>query len=470
MGKEFKRLKRYYAGWTLFRSLAVSLSLVLLSAGGVLLASKLHLFEATMIHYALCAAVGAGVGVLYWLLQSKSDQRLAETIDAEHQLHERVQTMVEYKDGDTAMLQVQREDAEQHLKSVRAFGQKKLTLAAHFVLVLVAFAVFAAGVIMPVQAIVEPPVPTEPPYEVTEWQKSAVAELIKHVQKSDMAQVVKDPTVEQLQELMAALDTKMTVSVLRGRVITVMENVYANTDAVNSNDDIYDNIHQHLSHSQAGMLAYALGALKNADRDSQIETIRAALEKEEGLATAAALADGLDKALANSAFDKDDPLYAAVATLSAKMRQVSISVGQADLLTARNTLGAAFGELKVSVNAALEQQELTKEECVYVVDTLCTIFGIAGTERPMDPDGEMYLQREDDDYVPGQGGYGTGDLQVAGDDEIYDYREHKFTAYGQLLSEYYYKQALQEMENMSEEVRQIVEKYFNELYTGNEEN
>lgn len=470
MGKEFKRLKRYHAAWTAFRAVAVGLSTALLLTGVLLLVTKLHILEGMPVYYLLCAVVGIGLGVLYWLLQSKSDLRLAETIDAEHRLSERVQTMVEYQNGESAMLQVQREDTEQRLRTVRAFGQKKLTLAAHFVLILVAVAVFAVGAILPAQAIAEPTQPTEPPYEVTEWQKSAVAELIKHVEKSDMAQSVKDPTVTQLRELLTALDTQMTVSNLKARVIAVMEVVYALTDEANSNDDIYDSIHQQVEHSQAGMLAYALCALQNVERDNQIETVRVALEKDEGLATAAALAEGLDQALANSAFDENDPLYAAVASLASKLREVAAAVEAGDAATARMLLGTAFGELKVGANAAMEQQDLTKEECVYVVDTLCTIFGITGADRPGDPDSEMLLQREDEDYTPSQGGYGTGDLQVAGDDEIYDYREHKYTAYGDLLKEYYYKQALQEMDTMSEEIRQIVEKYFNELYTGEEEN
>ena len=67
-------------------------------------------------------------------------------------------------------------------------------------------------------------------------------------------------------------------------------------------------------------------------------------------------------------------------------------------------------------------------------------------------------------------GHGTGDLLVAGDDQIYDYRAHKYTAYAELLKNYYYNDALQKMYNMSEEIRQIVEKYFNELWTGEEEN
>ena len=470
MGKEFKRLKRYHGAWMAFRCVAVGLSVTLLLAGLILLATKLHVLEGTVIYYLFSAVVGIGLGVLYWLLQSKSDLRLAETIDAEHQLRERVQTMVEYWDGESAMLQVQREDTEKRLQSVRAFGHRKLTLAGHFLLIVVAFAVFAVGFMMPVQAVVEPTQPTEPPYEVTEWQKSAVAELVKHVQKSDMIQSVKDPTVAQLQDLLVALDTQMTVSALKARVSAVMEKVYALTDEANANDDIYDCIHQYTEHTQAGLLAYALCALENVERDGQIEMLRAAMEKEEGLATAGALAEGLELALGNAQHRQDDPLYMAVAELAQQLHAVAAAVEAADTANAKMLLGSAFGQLKVSTNAALEQQELTKAECVYVVDTLCTIFGITGADRPGDPDGEMLLQRDEENYVPSQGGYGTGDLQVAGDDEIYDYRQHTYTAYGELLKEYYYKQALQHMDTMDEEVRQIVEKYFNELYTGEEEN
>lgn len=470
MGKEFKRLKRYNATWRSIRAVAVGAAVALGLLGMVMLLSKLHIWQVGAVAYGIGPVAGVLIGVGYWLLQRKNDLRMAEIMDAEHKLSERVQTMVQFRQEEGAMLQVQREDTEQRLKAVRGFGQKKLMLAAHLALVLVAVAVFAVGAMMPAQAVVAPTEPTEPPYEVTEWQKSAVAELVKHVEKSDMAQPAKEPTVAQLQDLLAALDTQMTAGMLTGRVVAVMETAYRVTDEVNSNDDIYDVILNQVDHKYAPMLAYAMGALQNVERDDQIETIRAAMEKDEDLLTAGELADGLELALAASSFDESDPLYAAVAALAAKLQKVADAVEAGDLVAARNALGVAFGELKVSANAAMEQQDLTKEECLYVVEMLATIFGITGADLPDDPDGEMFLKNEDTEYVPDDGGFGTGDLLVAGDDEIYDYREHKFTAYANLLKDYYYNEALQEMETMSDEVRQIVEKYFNELWTGEEEN
>lgn len=470
MGKEFKRLKRYNATWRMIRSVAVGAAAAMGLLGVLLVLSKLHVLQAGVLVYLLAGIAGLMAGGLYWLGQLGSDLRMAEKIDAEHQLKERVQTMIEYRDEDGAMLQVQREDTEQRLQAVRKFGQKKLSLAGHFLLVVVALAVLCVGVMMPVQAVVEPTQPTEPPYEVTEWQKAAVAELIKHVQRSDMAQAAKTPTLEKLEELLAALDTQMTAGILKERVVAVMVTAYSATDEVNSNDDIYDVILTCVDHPQASMLAYAMGAMMNVERDNQIETIRAALEKDEQLPTVQTLAEDLEQALAASAFDESDPLYAAVAGLQQKLLEVGQAVQAGDMTAARNALGVAFGELKVNANGALEQQDLTKEECVYVVDTLCSIFGISGADRPGDPDDEMFIKNEDQEYVPDSGGFGTGDLLVAGDDQIYDYRAHKYTAYAELLKDYYYNDALQSMDTMSEEIRQMVEKYFNELWTGEEEN
>ncbi len=470
MGKEFKRLKRYNATWRMIRSAAVGAAAAMGLLGVLLVLSKLHLLQAGVLLYILAGVAGLMAGVLYWLGQFRSDLLMAEKIDAEHQLKERVQTMIQYRQEDSAMLQVQREDTERRLQTVRKFGQKKLTLAGHFVLVVVALAVLCAGVMMPVQAVVEPTQPTEPPYEVTEWQKAAVAELIKHVQRSDMAEPAKTPTLEKLQELLTALDTQMTASILKERVVAVMVVAYSAADEVNSNDDIYDVILACVDHPQASMLAYAMGALMNVERDDQIETIRAALEKDAELPGVQALAEGLEQALDASAFDEQDPLFAAVAGLQKKLTEVAQAVQAGDMTAARNALGVAFGELKVNANTALEQQDLTKEECVYVVDTLCSIFGITGADRPSDPDGEMFIQNDGQEYVPDAGGFGTGNLLVAGDDQIYDYRAHKFTAYAELLKNYYYNDALQSMDTMSEEIRQMVEKYFNELWTGEEEN
>ena len=466
MGKEFKRLKRYNATWRLFRTLAVGAALAMLMIGIVMILSKLRMMEAGALHYGICVVISVVVAGVYWLLQRRTDLRIAEKIDMEHKLRERVQTMVEYRDADSAMLQVQREDTEARLKAVRRFGQRRLTLAAHFVMLCLAFVVFMAGTMLPVQAVPPETVPTEPPYEVSQWQKAAVEELIEHVQQSNMVASVKELTVQDLQDLRSALETRMTATMLKNRVKSVIINVYRNTDDANSNDDIYNLIFGLVRHDQAADLAYALGAPENVERPLQLEQIRQALEQAGDQAQIGSLAEQLTVALTTSLFDESDALYAAVAAFAVELKAVSEAASAED---SQMLLGSAFGTLKNSANNAMEQQDATKEECVYVVDKLCEIFGISGKDRPADSDEEIEKKEQSSGDGSSSGGHGTGETEYASDDEVYDYRNHTYEAYGELFTEHYWVQALEDMKGLSDEASELVEKYIQEILVKKDE-
>lgn len=468
MSKEFRRLKRYNATWTMLRAVALGVAVTLLAAGIVMLMDKMHVMTGNIVYYVIAAVLGLVIGAIYWVLQRRNDLHLAEKIDEEHHLRERVQTMVEYRDADGAMLQVQREDTERRLQAVRKFGQKKLTLGAHLLLVLVALAVFMVGVVMPVQAVPQPTKPTEPPFEASEWQKAGLEELIKHVENSDMIDTAKEPVVEELWELRHALDTKLTTKNVQLLVVEVIRFTYAITDEVNSNDDIHDLIERKVTHDQADELAYALGAINNKEREADIALIGETLAKDEQLPSLKGLAIMLEDALSDSIFDETDPLYAAVAQFAAKLHGVSDAESTDDLETARNLLGVAINELKNDANNALTQQDLTKDECMYVVDQLCKIFEIPNNMRPADPD-ENYSQGANKEYNESGGGLGTGEMQYAGKDEIYDHETDSYIPYGDLLTERYFPLMRQKLQDgtLPEALVEFIKSYYNELQTGN---
>jgi len=467
MDKEFKRLKRYNATWMLLRALAVGASLALLLVGGIMMLTKMHKLDAGALHYVGSALAGVVAAVVYWLLLKRSDLRIAEKIDAEHKLKERVQTMVEYRDENSAMLQVQREDTEARLKAVRKFGQKKLVLAGHFLAVVVAVAVFAAGVVMPVQAIATPPKPTEPPFEAAEWQKAALEELIAYVEKSDMVAEARDPVVAKLWELREALDAKLSTSGVQQLAIAAIRYIYEVADNVNSNDDIHDIIEEKVDHPQAGNLAYALGAIGNREREGDIATIGTNMASDENLKTLTALAAMLDDALHISTFGANDPLYVAVANVAAKLKEAGAAMDAGDVENAQNLLGIAFNDLKNEASAALTQQDINKEECEHVINQLCKIFGISDMDRPSDPDEKFTREKQDDkvDSVPG--GAGPGEMEYAGTDLIYDYETGEYVPYGPLLDRYM-QRMLQKIQDgtLPEEMQEFVRNYFQELYNG----
>lgn len=478
MGTEFLRLRRKNAVWRVIRALLTGIIVALLLSGGLMAMFKLTSTDGRMM---LCVTVGAVAGVLAmvirWLMLHRSDLRAAEQMDAEHHLKERVQTMIAFREDNSAMLTLQREDTEEKLKSVKSYGVRKIGVFAHVGLVVLAAAVLVGGVMLPARAEEEPPVYVEPEYNATAWQLASLDELIIHVQESNMAQPAKDQTVADLQDLREVLGGSITVSALKERVIKVISNTYTYTDMVNSNDDMHDVIAA-IEHDISDELSYVVGSLGNVDFNGEMDDIGFQLGRDRDvLLTLGALADEMDSQLAlipsdyvpENNYDETDVLYCALLDFAAGLHDVAalVEAGETSEVIA-NRLGEVTHGLKSQANLALTQQHATKQECVYVVQELCDIFGISRSECPPDPD-PIYTKKSetDDDYIEGGGGAGSGDMQFAGDEQIYDYKQNEHVSYTEVVADYYASMLQAQKEGkLSEDVAEFILKYFSQLYTG----
>lgn len=476
MGTEFLRLRRKNALWRFGRAMLTGMAVALLLAGGLMIFFKLTSTNGRMV---LSAAVGAGAGllaaVIRWLSMRRSDLRAAEQIDSEHNLKERVQTMIEFRDQDSVMLQLQRQDTEQKLQSVSKYGVTVRSQLGHFAMVVLATAVLLCGLILPARAEVEPPVYVEPEYDASAWQIASLEELIVHVRESNMAEPAKGETVTQLQELRKALDGNITVSAFKAKVIEVISNVYACTDRTNSNDDMHDVISA-IDHDITSDLAYVAGCLDNLEFGADVEDIGYQLGLEENQPIIGELsqqiAAQLDKIptdyVPDNSYTEEDALYRALVNFAQGLQDVAALVesgAEKDAVSGR--LGEVVHGLKSEANLALEQQTATKKECVYVVETLCDIFAISPAECPPDPD-PTYSKKVDDDTVGDVGGgAGPGDMQYAGDEQVYDYKQDTHVSYTEVVSEYYAAMIQASLEGeLSEEMIEFILKYFSQLYTG----
>lgn len=476
MSTEFLRLRRKHAVWNFGRSLLTGMAAALLVAGGLMMFFKLTSTNGRMV---LSAAVGLGVGIVAMVIRllalRRSDLRAAEQIDSEHNLRERVQTMIEFRDQDSAMLQMQRQDTEQKLQAVRKYGVTIWSQVGHFAMVLLATAVLFCGLVMPARAEVEPPVYVEPDYDATAWQIASLEDLILHVQQSNMAQPAKDQTIQDLQTLRETLNGKVTVSAFKAQVIQVISNTYTYTDRTNSNDDIHDVI-KPIEHELSNLIAYVAGSLGNVEFNADVEDIGYQLGKEWNLPTVGQLAQDLQENLTKipsvyvpeNDYDETDKLYLAAVHFADGLQ------GLADLIAAEATpeeisgrLGEVIHTFKSEANLALEQQTVTKEECVYVVETLCSIFSISASECPPDPDPVYTKDGKEEDVGDTGGGAGPGEMQYAGDEQVYDYKQNEHVSYTEVVADYYKAMIQASLEGeLSEEMVEFILKYFSQLYTG----
>ena len=142
MGTEFLRLKRKHTVWRVLRMVMTALAAGMLVAGAMLVFFKLTSTNGQLL---LCLGAGGAAvvvtAVLVWLAMRRSDLRSAEQIDREHQLKERVQTMIAFRNEESAMLQMQREDTESKLKEVKSYGVHAGGVVAHIGALVLAVAV-----------------------------------------------------------------------------------------------------------------------------------------------------------------------------------------------------------------------------------------------------------------------------------------------------------------------------------------
>lgn len=468
MGTQFKRLKQYNAVWTAIRAIAFGVSAFLLLSGVFLLLDKLRLLQLGAIGFAIGAAAGVAVGIVMLLILRKNDLHLAEKIDREQKMRERVQTMVAYQEDDGAVVQLQRQDTEERLKQVRRVGMQAHSIAVYAVLFIVAFAVFMVGLILPAKAVDGPTVPqtqpTEPLYDATPWQKAALDELIEHVQESAMVDGVKTPVTEDLTQLRQLLDTPVRVSVVRANVIDAMSNAYRVTDENNSHDDMHQ-VLSLMSHKMRAYLCYCLGNLALEDYDEKMDMAQALLQNDmtTGVATFTAVGEEILAALKMSTYDTQDSLYLAVETFGNEMTAAGAAQDQNNVVDAKQLMGEAVYNLRVNAAAALNQQWLNKEETLYVVKTLAEIFAISPNEMPGDPDREYPL---DTSETPpdASGGGGDGKMEYPSDDKVYDYKNNQHVAYFEILQEYYDAMANDAMDGKFDpELEEFIRKYFGNL-------
>lgn len=471
MGNEFQRLKRQNGTWVLIRALGFGLAGFLLSAGVMLLGQKMRLLQTGVVGYILCLLVAVAVAAAAYFLLRRSDMRLAEKIDKEQKLRERVQTMVAYQNDDGPVAQLQRQDTENRLKQVRGVGVNACNLAAQVAVLAVSFVVFMVGIILPAEAVQEgpatQPTPTEPFYEASEWQKAALEELIEHVGQSQMEQTLQMPIVDNLTQLRQLLDTPVRVSQVQVKVVESMALAYALTNEANSHDDMHKVLSM-MGQEVGAYLSYCLGNLTVENFDEMMAMAEALL-KQNNYENLGKIAAEVVTVLTYSEYDSEDALYAAVETFGQELTAAAQALENKNLVDARRLTGEAIYNLRSGAALALEQQRLNKEETLYVVNTLAEIFSISGSLIPKDPDRTYELDTSEPPPEM-EGAQGSGQMQYPSDDKVFDYENNLHVIYHEILDAYYKAMTNDAMDGkFSEEIEKFLREYFASLQTNKDD-
>ena len=205
MNSNFLKFKRRARAIQVLKASLAGAASGLLFGGGFLLLSRLALIEPEPI-IALPVGIAALVVafVATFIALWRSDLSLAKRIDQDFSLNERVQTMVESADDDTAMLRIQREDTERVLSKIKPKRFKAKRLWIYIVILSLGACLAAAAFLVPNmrQALDE----SDAPFALTDMQRVGMLELIAHVEASGMEARYKDPIVNELESLLEELE------------------------------------------------------------------------------------------------------------------------------------------------------------------------------------------------------------------------------------------------------------------------
>ena len=203
-----------------------------LAGGGFIGGIALLLSKLTLLPFApvIALAIGGGVGLvtagIFFLALHTSDKKLAETLDERFALQEKVQTMVAYENEQGAMLDLQRQSAEDALSviSVKKFKIKRLWIY---------LTAFCVGVVAIVGGFLTPDKRNQPeppkPFAITEIQIAGIEELIRYVDGSQMEELYRVQISASLSELLTDLKAASTEPEMQAALTESMATIAAVT-------------------------------------------------------------------------------------------------------------------------------------------------------------------------------------------------------------------------------------------------
>ncbi len=205
----FKELKNKARKKSIGYSALTGISVGSLSFGSLFLAFKLTEVAFPWYGYLISVLAGVLVGGVLLLSLYPTNKRLARSLDSKYGLGEKVQTMVEFFGKEGAVLELQREQTEEALRSLPK-PKKDLKWALKlFLLPLLAVSMLTTSLVVP-KPTEEPPgtvvtPPGEEPFEWDEWVERDLQTLIANVQGSTLTEKLKPAYVLLLEELLAKL-------------------------------------------------------------------------------------------------------------------------------------------------------------------------------------------------------------------------------------------------------------------------
>ncbi len=481
MQKGFSDFKKHAKRSLLIKCLLCGLASALVCTAVVLLLYKLAVIP--LLLWLIVAAVLGPLllcGGICYLVNRDTDKSLAKRIDTEYALGEKVQTMVAFEGDSGDVVTLQRMDTEERLS---AMPKKKLPERRFWVYI--ASAVLAS--LMLVTTLIIPTKTVEPPhYELSEWQATALAELIEMVESSDMQEDVKTSVASDLRGLVGALPGAVDDEGARIMALATVYKIDATLKAANAAPEMGAAM---LNGSMANFEPLAI-PLASLDMDGIAKALSELRRNFGGSGVGDALASlsaELSGILQQSDVMSDNGIYAVLQAWATELAALGSQAGSYSAAWVQEKLDNCFTYATNELLDEVRQQATNKNVGDIVINRLAVIFDIPQSDLPgderipgqggegeddpgntgKDDDPNQEPDKKPDDDKINTGGYGSGDMILGSDDIIYFPDENKFVSYGEVLNAYN-NRVLEKLmnSNLSEEEKEYITVYFTQLYSG----
>ncbi len=495
MGEGFFRFRKKYLIDAIVKACLTFFNITLLIIGAFLIVIAKAKLEFN-IAYAVLIALASGLllGLLIFFISFPYHKRLAKRLDKELELKEKVQTMYAFRDDEGELKALQREDTQDILKSAPLrFTSLFKGWIAFVVVLLISFAVFTVSLIMWADSVEEPPTPPQsditPPdvpdkepeeeFEVTNHHKIALEALIKEVEKSSLQQDAKELVIAELTLLLAKIDEIKLNSEMKEYVVRVIKNVRSIVNLVNTTYAFHmyakDSPNENLKKLSLAMFSLNMGAI-----EAQLTEIRASIFVDDSRVEIENLKDELSAVLKNAGISETDKLYTVTKALHDDLADIVDHPTYTESGVNR-ILDTAFNATALNGLKSLIPQQKTNEDIkIYVVDELMRIFSITEEDLLEKDEEDNVITEEPDEERPevGDAGFGEGNTIVGSDDIVIDPERNPGNdidtirvKYSEVIGRYDAKiTAMLQDGEISEELAEILKKYFSVLKTPPSEN
>lgn len=465
MGKGFLKFQKKIRTNTLLMAVVFGVACGLLVASSILLLQKIFATP----NLFLCIGCGVGVAVLasglLYLIKRPTDKRIAKRLDHDLQLHEKVQTMIEFQNEPGDMIALQRMDTERILEETPLKQLKRKHIWRHFIVPVVSCAVFVTAILVPVAGAIQPPA-DEDGFVFTPWQEQALIDLIEEVNASNMEDSPKRDVVSSLKSLLATLKQANKESVMHTEVVATITEIYDIVEAHNS----YDVFGRNMTTSTNTMVAKLGTAITTLDAEAMTQCLTEAAATVTDQTNGVVLASALEAILAQISVEEDDIL---MQTMTSFITDLKAAQTADHFSLVFQTAGDVF-------DSALLKQKNNEEVRKDTIFRLMEIFGIADSELPVNvlanltsgtlDEGEYADKEDDDEQTIHAGGLGSGEMIYGSDDMIYDPELDAYVTYGEVINGYYAIITEQLVDgNVSAELEQVLTDYFAYLFNGTAE-